>query len=88
MIAHRDRRCASTRERPEDRAQSPSTRRREIAALFARAVMRVRRCEKSARIIDAQKSRPGRETGLELSGGTPLSVGTRGLWPRADGDEP
>ena len=68
---------------------SPTDRRREIASILAKGVTRWRRRAKAAGIIDAQESTPGRETGLELSRGTRLSVvdGTRGLSPRRDGDD-
>ena len=67
----------------------PVERRREVASILARGVVRWCRRAKAAGIIDAQKSRRGREIGLELSRETRLSVsdGTRGLWPRDDGDE-
>ncbi|MEW6198090.1 MAG: hypothetical protein AB1601_05420 [Planctomycetota bacterium] len=71
-----------------DEHLSPAERRREVASILAKGVVRWCRRAKAAGIIDAQKSRPGREIGLELSRETRLSVsdGTRGLWPRDDGD--
>ncbi len=66
---------------------SPAARRREVASILARGVIRWHRRAKSAVIIDAQKSPPSGETSLELSGETRLSVGTRGFTPRSDGDE-
>ncbi len=73
---------------------SPSDRRREVASILARGVIRWHKRAKTAGITDAQKSPPCGETRLELSSETPLSVGTRGLTgatpvppPRSDGDE-
>jgi hypothetical protein len=66
---------------------SPTDRCREVASILARGVIRGHKRAKTAGIIDAQKSAPGGETRLELSGQTPLSVGTRGFTPRSDGDE-
>jgi len=66
---------------------SPTDRRREVAAILARSVMRWHKRAKAAGIIDAQKSPFPAEPRLELSGETPLSVGTRGFTPRSDGDE-
>lgn len=65
----------------------PADRRREVASILARGVIRWRRRAKAAGIIDAQKFPPSGETRLELSGETRLSVGTRGFTPRSDGDE-
>jgi len=65
----------------------PTNRRRELAAILAKGVIRWHRRAKAAGIIDAQKSPPASETRLELSGETRLSVGTRGFTPRSDGDE-
>jgi hypothetical protein len=65
----------------------PAERRREVASILARGVMRWCRHVKSAGLIETQKSPPGGETRLELSGETRLSVGTRGFTPRSDGDE-
>ena len=63
-------------------------RRRRIAAILAKGVIRWRRQAKAAGITDAQESSPGGETRLELSGETRLSVsdGTRGFTPWNDGD--
>lgn len=66
---------------------SNGDRRREVAALLARGVIRWRRRARVDGIIDAKKSPPSPETRLELPGETPLSVGTRGFTPRSDGDE-
>ncbi len=66
---------------------SPAERRREVASILARGVIRWRRRAKSAGIIVTEKSAVSGETRLELSGKTRLSVGTRGFTPRSDGDE-
>ncbi len=66
---------------------SPSERRREVASILARGVIRWRRRAITAGIIDTQKSPPSSKTRLELSGDPRLSVGTRGFTPRSDGDE-
>ncbi len=68
---------------------SPVDRRREVASILAKGVVRLHRMAKSTGGFDAQKSSPGREIGLELSRETRLSVvnGTRGLRLRDDGDE-
>jgi hypothetical protein len=71
-------------------ALSPADRRREVASILARGVIRWHRRAKSAGIMNAEKSEkspPSGETRLELSGETRLSVGTRGFTPRSDGDE-
>ena len=77
---------------PKQRADehlSPADRRRAIASILAKGVVRWHRTARTAGHPDAQKSSPGRENGLELPDGTRLSVvnGTRGLSPRGDGDE-
>jgi len=64
----------------------PAERRREVASILARGVIRWHRRAKAAGIIDVQKSPPAGEIRLELSGATRLSVGTRGFTPRSDGD--
>ena len=66
---------------------SPAERRREVASILARGVIRWRRRAKSAGTIVTEKSAVSGETRLELSGKTRLSVGTRGFTPRSDGDE-
>lgn len=66
---------------------SPADRRRQVAVILARGVIRWHRRAKAAGIIDAEKSAVSGETRLELSGETRLSVGTRGFTPRSDGDE-
>jgi hypothetical protein len=71
-----------------DEHLSPADRRRELASLLAKAVVRWHRMARTAGKLDAQKSSPGREIGLELLRETRLSVGgTRGLSLRNDGDE-
>jgi len=72
-----------------DEHLSPADRRREVASILAKGVVRWHRTTKTAGHLDAQKSSSGREIGLELSRETRLSVvnDTRGLWPRDDGDE-
>ena len=66
---------------------SPAERRREVASILARGVIRWRRRAKSAGIMDTEKSAVSGETRLELPAKTRLSVGTRGFTPRSDGDE-
>ncbi len=68
---------------------SPVDRRRQVASILAKGVIRWRRRAKTASIIDAQESAPAGEDRLELSRETRLSVSddTRGLSPRDDGDE-
>lgn len=72
-----------------DAPLSPAERRRQVASILARGVIRFRRQAKSAAISDAQKSAPAAENRLELSRETRLSVsdGTRGFTVRADGDD-
>ena len=65
----------------------PVERRREVASILARGVIRWRRRAKSAGIMDTEKSAVSGETRLELPAKTRLSVGTRGFTPRSDGDE-
>lgn len=67
----------------------PSERRRQVASILARGVVRWRRRAKAAAIIDAQESSPTAENRLELSRETRLSVsdGTRGFTPRDNGDD-
>jgi hypothetical protein len=68
---------------------SSADRRRQVASILAKGVIRWRRRAKAAGIIDAPGSPQNPETRLELSGETRLSVsdGTRGLSPRGNGDE-
>jgi hypothetical protein len=76
-----------------DAPLNPAERRRQVASILARGVVRWRRQAKLTRLIDAQESAPAAENRLELSRETRLSVsdGTRGLTgetpipPRADG---
>jgi hypothetical protein len=72
-----------------DAPLSPAERRRQVASILARGVMRWRRQAKSTAIIDAQESAPTGRNPLELSRETRLSVsdGTRGFTMRADGDD-
>jgi len=74
---------------PTDAPLSPAERRRRVASILARGVIRLRRHVKATTIIDAQKSVPTGENRLELSRETRLSVshGTRGFTMRADGDD-
>jgi len=67
----------------------PAERRRQIASILAKGVVRFRRRVKSSGIIDAEKSPPVCGNRLELSGETRLSVSddTRGFTPRGDGDK-
>ena len=74
------------------RTEAPSTpadeRRREVAAILARGILRLRRVAQIGVRSDAPKSQDLRENGLELPGETRLSVsdGTRGLRLRDVGD--
>jgi hypothetical protein len=81
---------------PTDAPLSPVERRRQVASILSRGVMRWRRQVRASTISDAQKSAPAGENRLELSRETRLSVsdGTRGLTgetpiapPRGDGDD-
>ncbi len=67
----------------------PAERRREVAAILARGVLRLRRIARFGGIMHAEESLPERENGLELSGEMRLSLSerTRGLGLRDDGDE-
>lgn len=67
----------------------PSERRRQVASILARGVIRWRRQARLSTTSDAQVSAPEAETRLELSRKTRLSVsdGTRGFTMRADGDD-
>jgi hypothetical protein len=71
--------------RPSD--LSPAERRREVASILARGVIRWHRRAKAAGMINTEESAISGETRLELSGKTRLSVGTRGFTPRSDGDD-
>ncbi len=72
-----------------DAPLNPADRRRQVASILARGVMRWRRHVKSTVISEARKSSPSAENRLELSRETRLSVsdGTRGFTMRADGDD-
>lgn len=72
-----------------DAPLNPAERRRQVASILARGVVRWRRRVKTIGISDAQESPPAAENRLELSRETRLSVsdGTRGFTPRADGDD-
>ncbi|MCO6435720.1 MAG: hypothetical protein J5J06_01370 [Phycisphaerae bacterium] len=76
---------------PKQRADehlSPGDRRREVASILAKGVVRWHRTARTTGNLDAQESSPRGEIALELSRETRLSVvnGTRGLGPRGDGD--
>lgn len=62
-------------------------RRREVAAILARGVWRLRRIARIGRDTHAPESQNSAENGLELPAGTRLSVSdsTRGLRLRDDG---
>lgn len=72
-----------------DAPLSPTERRKQVASILARGVIRLRRHVKSTAISDARESAPSAENRLELSRKTRLSVsdGTRGFTMRADGDD-
>ncbi|TWT45030.1 hypothetical protein RAS1_14510 [Phycisphaerae bacterium RAS1] len=67
----------------------PSERRRQVASILARGVIRQRRQAKLTGLVDSQKSAPAAENRLEVSRERRLSVsdGTRGFTMRADGDD-
>lgn len=71
-----------------DAPLDPAERRRQVASILARGVVRWRRQVKSATISDVRESAPAAKNRLELSRETRLSVsdGTRGFTMRADGD--
>lgn len=68
---------------------SPADRRREVASILAKGVVRWHRTTKTAGRLDAPESSPGHPNGLDLPGETRLSAsdGTRGLRLRDDGDD-
>ena len=68
---------------------SANERRREVTAILARAVRRLRRSAGIGVSLHAPESRDLPENGLELPAETRLSVphGTRGLRLRGDGDD-
>jgi len=67
---------------------APDERRREVAAILARGVRRLRRIARIGGNTHAPESQNSAENGLELPAGTRLSVSdsTRGLRLRDDGD--
>ena len=67
---------------------SPDQRRREVASILAKGVIRWRQRARTARFMHARQSSPSTEKGLEVSAETRLSVSNdpRGLWLRDDGD--
>ena len=75
--------------RTEVQPLSPDNRRREVAAILARGILRLRRNVRSGGNRHAQESQDSSENGLELPGETRLSVSesTRGLRLRDDGDD-
>lgn len=68
--------------------KSAEERRREVAAILARGVLRLRRVARIRGNIPTPESRDLSEKGLEFPGETRLSAsdGTRGLRLRDDGD--
>lgn len=72
-----------------DAPLDPAERRREVASILARGVVRWRRHVEATGISDVQESVPAAINRLELSRETRLSVsdGTRGFTPRGDGDD-
>ena len=71
------------------REMSLAERRREVAAILARGVIRWRKRARAAGIAPTPESPESHENGLELPGETRLSVsdGTRGLRLRHNGDD-
>ena len=57
-----------------ERTLSPTDRRRQIASILAKGVIRWLKHEKTAGIMNAQKTSPGRKNRLELSDETSLST--------------
>ena len=72
-----------------DEHLSPADRRREVASILAKGVVRWHQTATTTGHLDAQESAADRKIGLELSRETRLSVvnGTCGLGPRDDGVE-
>lgn len=70
-------------------ALSPVERRRQVAAILAKGVVRLRRTYQTRGFRHAPESSPDARNCLEFPGETRLSVvdGTRGLSPRDDGDD-
>lgn len=73
----------------DDPALTAEERRRRVAAILAKGVIRWHQRAKTAGLTHAQKSARNPRISLELPGETRLSVaqGTRGLGPRDDGDD-
>ena len=74
--------------RTEAHPMSEDERRRRIAAILAKGVIRWRKRARAARIAPTPESAESLENGLELPGETRLSVSesARGLRLRDDGD--
>ncbi|MFQ5518252.1 MAG: hypothetical protein ACE5E8_11835, partial [Acidimicrobiia bacterium] len=74
---------------PDEVGLSPDERFRAVATLLARGLARWRKRAHVSGMIPAGGCRKFPEDCLELPGKTRLSVvnGTRGLWPRDDGDD-
>lgn len=72
-----------------DAPLDPAERRRQVASILARGVVRWRRRVNVTGISDAQESPPSAKNRLELVRETRLSVsdGTGGFTPRGDGDD-
>jgi len=75
--------------RTEAHIMSPAERRREVAAILARGVVRLRRRNPTDGLTHAPESSPNPEKSLELPAETRLSGshGTRGLRLRDEGDD-
>ena len=75
-------------QRTEPQLKSSVERRREVAAILARGVLRLRRINRTGGCTHAPESLPGRRNCLELPAETRLSVSgsTHGLRLRDDGD--
>ena len=73
----------------EPHSMSVDQRHREVAAILARGLLRLRRKNRSMDALHAPKPQDSPKNGLELPGETRLNVphGTRGLRLRGDGDE-
>ena len=67
---------------------SPDHRRRQVASILAKGVIRWWKRARTARFMHAPRSSPSTEKGLEVSAETRLSVpdDPRGLWPGDEGD--
>ena len=73
----------------EDAGLSPFERHRQVAAILARGVLRLRRIYQTRGFAHAPESLPDGQNCLEFPSETRLSVvnGTRGFTPRDDGDD-